>query len=63
MRSFKVLELIRLSWRAIGQKLNIPAMTALDSYRQPGARSSDESCSALHISVEDGKNPRVVAAN
>lgn len=23
-----------LSWRAIGQKLNIPAMTALDSYRQ-----------------------------
>src|SRR5215469_10517599 len=23
-----------LSWRAIGQKLNVPAMTALDSYRQ-----------------------------
>ena len=25
-----------LSWRAIGKKLGIPAMTALDSYRQSG---------------------------
>jgi hypothetical protein len=35
-----------LSWRAIGKKLGIPAMTALDAYRQSLCSSRTETVSS-----------------
>ena len=50
-----------LSWRAIGKKLGIPAMTALDSYRQ----SPPASCTETVLSekpVSSGKRKRKTVA-
>ena len=45
-----------LSWRAIGVKLGIPAMTALDSYRGPCTETV-----AAEKAVSGGKRKKVVA--
>jgi len=50
-----------LSWRAIGKKLGIPAMTALDSYRQSAPASRTETASP-EKPVSGGKRKRVSAA-
>jgi len=50
-----------LSWRAIGKKLGIPAMTALDSYRQPAPATCTETAPP-EKPVSGGKRKKVAAA-
>ena len=50
-----------LSWRAIGKKLGIPAMTALDSYRQPATAACTETV-VPEAPVSSGKRRKKIAA-
>jgi hypothetical protein len=51
-----------LSWRAIGKKLGIPAMTALDAYRQSLRSSRTETVSSgKPVSGRKRKQKPVVA--
>jgi len=50
-----------LSWRAIGAKLGIPAMTALDSYRQSAPASCTETV-VPQAPVSSGKRRKKTVA-
>jgi hypothetical protein len=50
-----------LSWRAIGNKLGIPAMTALDSYRQSAPAACTETV-PMEKAVSGGKRKKKFVA-
>ena len=51
-----------LSWRAIGKKLGIPAMTALDSYRQMAPATCTETVQAEKTVSGEKRKKKIVAA-
>ncbi len=51
-----------LSWRAIGKKLGIPAMTALDSYRQSAPATCTETVSAGNADSGSKRKKKPAAA-
>ena len=51
-----------LSWRAIGKKIGIPAMTALDSYRQTAPATCTETVQAEKPVSAEKRKKKIVAA-